>query len=81
MFEQEESGGVEQQILAVIGGKDPGTVLTAAEGPVVVGAAYFAPEPFSDRCWNLYFLLVDNDHSGRAVGGHIVNEVPWKHLD
>ena len=81
MFEQEDSGGVEQQLLAVIRGQDPGTVLTALEGPAVVGAAYFAPEPFSDRCWNLYFLVVDKDHHGRGVGGRIVNEVEQRLRD
>lgn len=81
MFEQEESGEVEQRLLAVIGGQDPGTVLTAKEGPVVVGAGYFAPEPFSDRCWNLYFLVVDKDHHGIGIGSRIVNEVEQRLRD
>ena len=42
---------------------------------MVVGAGYFAPEPFSDRCWNLYFLVVDKDHHGLGIGTRIVNEV------
>ena len=77
MFEQEESGEGEQQLLGVIRGQDPGTALTAKEGPVVVGAGYFAPEPFSDRCWNLYFLVVDKDHhgTGTGIGSRILNEV------
>ena len=72
MFEHEESGQVEEQLLAVIRGQEPGTVLTAVDGPEVVGAGYFAPEPFSDRCWNLYFLVVDKDHHGIGIGSRIV---------
>lgn len=81
MFEQKESGEVEQRLLAVIRGHDPGTVLTAKEGPVVVGAGYFAPEPFSDRCWNLYFLVVDKDHHGRGIGSRIIKEVEQRLRD
>lgn len=81
MFEHEESGEVEQQLLAVIRGRDPGTVLTAKEGFVVVGNGYFAPEPFSDRCWNLYFLVVDKVHHGTGVGSRIVNEVEQRLRD
>ena len=75
MFGQQESGEVEQQLLAVIGGQAPGTVLTVKRGPVVVGAGYFAPEPFSDRCWNLYFLVVDKEHHGSGFGSCLVTEV------
>lgn len=81
MFEQDESGAVEQQLLAVIRGQAPGTVLTAKEGPAVVGAGYFAPEPFSDRCWNLYFLVVDKAHHGTGIGSRIVNEVEQRLRD
>ena len=75
MFEQQESGEVEQQLLAVIGGQAPGTVLTAQQDAMVVGAGYFAPEPFSDRCWNLYFLVVDKQHHGSGIGSCLVDEI------
>ena len=81
MFEHEESGEVEQQLLAVIHGQSPGTVLTAKRGSAVVGAGYFAPEPFSDRCWNLYLLVVDKDHHGLGIGSLIVNEVEQRLCD
>ena len=81
MFEQEESVWVEQQLHAVIGGQDPGTVVTAKKGSVVVGAGYFAPEPFSDRCWNLYFLAVDKDHHGIGIGTRILDEVEHRLRD
>ena len=57
----------------------------AAEGPAeaggdvvdeaVVGAAYFAPEPFADRVWNLYFLAVDPDAHRRGVGTVLTHHV------
>ena len=75
MFTREESGAVEEQLLAVINGQKPGKVLTAEEGTAVVGAGYFAPEPFSDRCWNLYFLVVDGRRHGVGIGSHLVAEV------
>nr|CAA9313522.1 MAG: hypothetical protein AVDCRST_MAG46-322 [uncultured Nocardioidaceae bacterium] len=81
MFEQEASGEVEQQLFAVIAGQDPGTVLAAKQGPVVVGVGYFAPEPFSDRCWNLYFLVVDKEYHGAGIGSRIVNEVEQRLRD
>lgn len=81
MFDQEESREVEKQLLAVIHGQDPGTVLTAVEGPAVVGAGYFAPEPFSDRCWNLYFLVVDKVQHGLGIGTLVVNEVEQRLRD
>ena len=41
----------------------------------VVGAAYYAPEPFADRLWNLYFLAVrpgqHRDGSGTALISHV----------
>ncbi len=81
MFSHEESGKVEQQLLAVIHGQNSGTVLTAKTGLAVVGAAYFAPEPFSDRCWNLYFLVVDKDQHGLGIGSRIVNEIEQRLRD
>jgi len=48
---------------------------------VIVGAAYLAPEPLSDRCWNLYLLVVDIDHHGRGVGGRTVSAVEQRLRD
>jgi len=41
----------------------------------VRGAAQFAPEPFSDRLWNLYFLAVAPSHQGRGIGQTLVGAV------
>ena len=34
----------------------------------VEAAAYYAPEPFADRMWNLYFIAVRPEHHGRGLG-------------
>ena len=39
------------------------------------GAAYYAPEPFADRVWNLYFLAVDPDQHRQGVGTALVTHV------
>ena len=41
----------------------------------VVGAAYFAPEPFADRVWNLYFLAVHPGHHRSGIGARLVSQV------
>ena len=41
----------------------------------VCGAAYLAPEPFSDRVWNLYFLAVDPLAHGTGVGTELIDHV------
>ena len=49
----------------------------AAESPAgeVVGAVQFAPEPFADRMWNLYFIAVDPDHQGQGIGRSLMARV------
>jgi ribosomal protein S18 acetylase RimI-like enzyme len=45
----------------------------------VVGAAYYAPEPFADRLWNLYFLAVrpgvQRGGIGRALIAHVEEDL------
>jgi ribosomal protein S18 acetylase RimI-like enzyme len=41
----------------------------------VVGAAYYAPEPFSHHMWNLYFLGVRPTSQGDGAGGALVAHV------
>jgi GNAT superfamily N-acetyltransferase len=41
----------------------------------VVGAAYYAPEPFSYRMWNLYFLGVRPENQGSGTGAALVAHV------
>jgi ribosomal protein S18 acetylase RimI-like enzyme len=41
----------------------------------VAGAAYYAPEPFSNQMWNLYFLGVRPASQGSGVGAALVAHV------
>ncbi|UJH70363.1 GNAT family N-acetyltransferase [Ornithinimicrobium sp. INDO-MA30-4] len=75
LFSDQESHEVEQQLAQVVDGNESGSVVVAETDDAVVAAAYFAPEPFSDRCWNLYFLAVDPRHQGQGLGRLLVNEV------
>ena len=41
----------------------------------VIGVAYYAPEVFSDRVWNLFFLAVMPEHQATGVGGALIEQV------
>lgn len=41
----------------------------------IVASAYYAPEPFADRVWNLYFLAVSPGQQSRGSGAAIVAHV------
>ena len=45
------------------------------DASAVVGAAYYAPEPFSFHMWNLYFLGVLPACQGDGTGGALVAHV------
>lgn len=50
--------------------------LVADDGTgTLAGAAYYAPEPFSDRMWNLYFIATAPDSHGRGVGTTLIEHV------
>jgi GNAT superfamily N-acetyltransferase len=40
---------------------------------VIAGAAYYAPEPFADRVWNLYFLAVRPVRHRTGIGHALVS--------
>jgi N-acetylglutamate synthase-like GNAT family acetyltransferase len=41
----------------------------------VIAAANFAPERFSDRMWNLYFIAVNPSHQGKGIGGALLDHI------
>ncbi|GAC1412447.1 MAG: GNAT family N-acetyltransferase [Mycobacterium sp.] len=41
----------------------------------VVGTAYYAPEPFADRMWNLYFIAVMPDGHRAGTGSALITHV------
>jgi ribosomal protein S18 acetylase RimI-like enzyme len=76
MFRPDEVGFFDE----VITGAFDGTMgdhhwLVVEHEPTVVAAAYYAPEPFSDRMWNLYFISVAPLHQGHGTGGRLLDRV------
>ncbi len=49
-------------------------VVLEQDGQIVAGA-YFAPEPFADRMWNLYFIAVTPPQQGSGVGAQLMAHV------
>ena len=77
LFAADELDGFDERLMGYLNGSltdDAWLVLEAADGEVV-GAAYYAPEPFSDRVWNLYFIGVMPDHQGGGTGGALIRHV------
>lgn len=77
MFEPESMGDFDEMMSGYLDGSlvDHAWVVAENDKGDIVGAAYYAPEPFADRLWNLYFLAVragqHRDGSGTALIGHV----------
>lgn len=41
----------------------------------ILGAAYYAPEPFSEGVWNLHFISVHPAHQGKGHGSALLSYV------
>jgi ribosomal protein S18 acetylase RimI-like enzyme len=69
MFEVGELGGMAEMLHGYLDGSlEDHNWVVATRADDVVGAAYYAPEPFSDRLWNLYFIAVDPGCHGMGTG-------------
>lgn len=77
MFTAEEAEFFDEMVHGALDGSLEGHQWLVAEvdGVMVVGAAKFAPEPFADRMWNLYFIAVDPAHQGTGIGSALVAQV------
>jgi ribosomal protein S18 acetylase RimI-like enzyme len=42
---------------------------------MVAAAAYYAPEPFADRMWNLYFIATAPEEHGSGAGTMLIEQV------
>ncbi len=51
---------------------------SASEAGTIAGAAYYAPEPFSDRMWNLYFIATAPNQQGTGAGTTLIEQVESK---
>ena len=77
MFGLDDTGFVDDTVAGILDGTlhDHRFVVHEADDGVVAGAAYYAPEPFSDRMWNLYFIAVSPLQQGRGIGGAMLDHV------
>jgi GNAT superfamily N-acetyltransferase len=77
MFEPDEMDGFDEMMNGFFNGSLEGHswIVALDRDEQVAGAGYFAPEPFADRMWNLYFLAVRPDGHGGGVGGDIITWV------
>jgi ribosomal protein S18 acetylase RimI-like enzyme len=80
MFGVDDVGFFDEMVVGALDGtldNHRWLVSEAADGRVV-GAAYFAPEPFSDRMWNLYFISVAPDQQGQGIGAALMDRVEYE---
>ena len=77
MFGPDEMEGVDEQLQGYLDGseRDHRWIVATGSAGVVQGAAFYAPEPFGDRVWNLYFLAVSPGAQREGIGASIVRHV------
>jgi ribosomal protein S18 acetylase RimI-like enzyme len=77
LFDAESWPDVESVMLNSLNGQleDHTWIVRESDAGEVVGAAYYAPEPFSYRMWNLYFLGVRPGQQGSGTGAALVAHV------
>ena len=77
MFSPEDVGFVDEMLGSALDGalEDHCWLVHEDSAGAVIGAAYYAPEPFSDRMWNLYFISVTPDRQGHGIGGALIGRV------
>ena len=79
MFEPEEMGGFDEMLTGFFDGSLEGHRWIVAVADIapdqIAAAAYFAPEPFSDRMWNLYFIATDPKSQGSGAGTLLVERI------
>ena len=77
LFAPEEMGDFDEMLGGFLDGSLDGHswVVAVDDRDTVAGGAYVAPEPFSDRVWNLYFLAVRLGLHRDGGGGALVDFV------
>jgi ribosomal protein S18 acetylase RimI-like enzyme len=78
MFDDDSVGFFDEMVAGSLDGSKPDhqwLVVVDDGSDVVVAGAYYAPEPFADRLWNLYFIAVDPAHQGGGIGGRLLGFV------
>lgn len=82
LFAADELDGFDEILAGFLDGTLDGHVwLVLERDDEVIGAAYFAPEPFSDRVFNLYFIGVSPAYQGGGTGGALIADVEQRLRD
>lgn len=76
MFAAEDVGFLGDRLRSAgDGDQAQATWLVLEQDGEIVAGAYFAPEPFADRMWNLYFIAVAPTHQGSGVGAQLMAHI------
>jgi ribosomal protein S18 acetylase RimI-like enzyme len=77
MFSVEEVGFFDELLSGYLDGSLVDHFWLVVDDPQgqVAAAAYYAPEPFADRMWNLYFIAAAPESQGQGFGGLLIEEV------
>ncbi len=77
MFEPDELGDFDEMLAGFFDGSldDHHWIVAVDDAGAIAAAAYYAPEPFSDRMWNLYFIATDPARHGAGAGTTIVDHI------
>ena len=77
MFSADEVAFFDEMVHGALDGSLEGHQWLVAEASngSILGAAQFAPEPFADRMWNLYFIAVDPPMQGQGIGRAVMAHV------
>jgi ribosomal protein S18 acetylase RimI-like enzyme len=49
--------------------------ITTVQDGAVIGFAYYAPAPMTDRTWHLWWIAVSKQIQSRGVGGQLLRQV------
>ncbi|MEO1058918.1 MAG: GNAT family N-acetyltransferase [Actinomycetota bacterium] len=77
MFEPDDMGDFDAMLTGFFDGTldDHHWIVATDTTGVVIAAAYYAPEPFADRMWNLYFIATAPDQHGTGAGTRLIGHV------
>ena len=79
MFQPDEMNDFDEMLTGFFDGTLDGhhwiVVDSVSEAGTIAGAAYYAPEPFSDRMWNLYFIATAPNQHGIGAGTTLIEQV------
>ena len=76
MFDPDDMDGFNETMGGYLNGTLHGHAwIVATDDTEIAGAAYYAPEPFADRLWNLYFLAVRPGGHRSGAGSELIQWV------